>query len=51
LGEKVKVFGAIDSNKIVWDGMRNNEPVPAGIYYVSANLNGNFINKRIIKVE
>ena len=50
-GEKVKVFGAVDSNKIFWDGMSNNRPVPAGVYYVSANINGNFINKRLIKVE
>ena len=50
-GEKVKVFGAVDSNKIFWDGMSNNRPVPAGVYYVSGNINGNFINKRLIKVE
>ena len=50
-GEKVKVFGAVDSNKIFWDGMSNNRPVPAGVYSVSGNINGNFINKRLIKVE
>ena len=48
LGEKVKVFGAVDSNKIFWDGRSNNRPVPAGIYYVSANFMGEEIIARIL---
>ena len=52
MGEKVKSFDSVDSNQIFWDGMNNhNIPVPAGIYYVSANINGHFINKRLIKAE
>ena len=51
MGEKIKTFDSVDSNEIFWDGMSNNIPVRAGLYYVSANFNGNFINKRLIKVE
>ena len=51
MGEKIKTFDSVDSNQLFWDGMSNNIVVPTGIYYVSANINGDFINKRLIKVE
>ena len=51
LGIAVKSFDSITNNTLFWDGKNDGVEVSPGIYYVSANINGHFLNKRIIKTQ
>jgi hypothetical protein len=51
LGIAVKSFDSIINNTLFWDGKNDGVEVSPGIYYVSANINGHFLNKRIIKTQ
>ena len=51
MGKEMVQFKNLKNNKLFWNGQSNGASVRPGIYYVSANVNGRFLNKRIIKTE
>jgi len=51
MGKEMVRFKSPKSNKLFWNGQSNGVSVRPGIYYVSANVDGHFLNKRIIKTE